>query len=189
MEDFECKSNSNVVMSRNDSVDLPKVDKESVNYNYYQQLGAPALIYEGNRGNGFDFPIPSQNLPKDKSRELHDKFKRRNRVRARWEYGLDVNQIETVVVPHLLQRGKDKGNPKTLESEDTRSHSENLVDENNEEKGEAIKILFDLIKDLKYIYKTLFYFFSTLTSQFSKIMLFIISFFLSFPLIFVKVRR
>lgn len=134
-------------MSRNDSVDLPKVDKESVNYNYYQQLGAPALIYEGNRGNGFDFPIPSQNLPKDKSRELHDKFKRRNRVRARWQYGLDVNQIENVVVPHLLRKGKGNVGSTPTENEDTRIHSENLENENDDDRKQQQNRLSMLLED------------------------------------------
>ena len=124
-------------MSRNESAGRPKLTKGSDSYNYYQQLGAPTLIYEGSRANGFEFPISSQKLPKVKNKELHDKFKRRSRVRARWEYGLDVNQVETVVVPHLLQRGKNKDNPKARENEDTRIHSENLVGENDEEKGEA----------------------------------------------------
>ena len=62
---------------------------------YYQQIGAPTLIYEGSRRDGLTSCIASKDLPTEQNRELHETFRRRNRTKARWQYGLDVNHIKS----------------------------------------------------------------------------------------------
>ena len=136
-------------MSVDDCGGLPTtiVGEGRNNYHYYQQLGAPTLIYEGSRRDDLTLRVPSQNQPIDKSKELQEKLKRRNRVRARWQYGLDVGQVESVIVPYSIQReknddvakskGPEKDYPNVDENEDTSIRSENSVDDNDENKKQV----------------------------------------------------
>jgi len=137
-------------MSVNNSDNLPTTNNNKRrNYHYYQQLGAPTLIYEGNRRDGSTFRVASKNLPTDNNGELYETFKRRNRVKARWQYGLDVDQIESVVVPYFVKRkrkhivakpkGFDKDSLKVNDNgsddnDDTSICSGNSIDNNDEEK-------------------------------------------------------
>jgi hypothetical protein len=79
-------------MSLDNCDDLPTANNNKErNVHYYQQLGAPTLIYEGSRRDDFAFRATSKNLHTDKNIELYETFKRRNRVKARWQYDLDVD--------------------------------------------------------------------------------------------------
>ena len=79
-------------------------------YQYYQ-LGAPTLVCEGNRIDDYShFRTSSKNLPTDKARDIYEACKSQNRVRARWQYSIDVDKIESVTVPNLTYGRKNNSN-------------------------------------------------------------------------------
>ncbi|OEU10635.1 hypothetical protein FRACYDRAFT_263826 [Fragilariopsis cylindrus CCMP1102] len=79
-------------------------------YQYYQ-LGAPTLVCEGNRIDDYShFRTSSKNLPTDKARDIYEACKSQNRVRARWQYSIDVDKIESVTVPNLTYGRKNNRN-------------------------------------------------------------------------------
>ena len=80
-------------MSLYNCVDDPSTtnNNKGRNFHYYEQLGAPTLIYEGSRSDDFAFRATSKILHTDKNIELYETFKRRCRVKARWQYDLDVD--------------------------------------------------------------------------------------------------
>mmetsp|Transcript_16005 Transcript_16005/g.40148 ORF Transcript_16005/g.40148 Transcript_16005/m.40148 type:complete len:953 (-) Transcript_16005:3083-5941(-) len=106
-------------MSVNSFDGLPPATKiQGRDYHFYQQLGAPTLVYEGSRRDDFAFRVPSHNLPTDNNRELHENLRRCNRVRARWQYGLDVDHVNPAVVPGSMKDKKTKHSLKPNAVED-----------------------------------------------------------------------
>jgi hypothetical protein len=68
----------------------------------YHQLGAPTLVYEGNRTEERLFRVPSTTLPVDNAKSLCESWKRHNRVKARWQFSLDVDQAESVLMQDMM---------------------------------------------------------------------------------------
>ena len=94
-------------MNANDC-DLPATSSNKRRFSqYYQQLGAPTLIYEGNRRDDSHFRVASTSLTTDNARDVYETCKSRNRVKARWQYSIDVDQLESVTVPDFAY-GKRK---------------------------------------------------------------------------------
>lgn len=132
-------------MSVNDFDGLPTTTRnQGKDYHFYQQLGAPTLVYEGSRSEDSAFRVPSHNLPFDNNRELQETFKRRNRVRARWQYGLDVNQLDSVVVPPLIEDRRSKCSSKSkaldkdkVDKDDTSACAESMIDVNDYDDDEG----------------------------------------------------
>jgi len=103
-------------------------------YQYYQ-LGAPTLICEGNRiDDDSHFRTSSKNLPTDKARDIYEACKSQNRVRARWQYSIDVDKIESVTVPNLTYGRKRSSNNSNNDNNRTtaakaKSNSKNSKDD------------------------------------------------------------
>jgi hypothetical protein len=75
---------------------------------YHYQLGAPALIYHANRSENEWSPyrVPTSRLPTDAAKPLYEKLRNQNRVKARWNYALDVDKVDALDVPHDYFRTK-----------------------------------------------------------------------------------
>lgn len=103
-------------------------------YQYYQ-LGAPALICEGNRiDDDNHFRISSNNLPTDKARDIYEASKSRNRVRARWQYSIDVDKIESVTVPNLTYGRKRNNNRTAAKARAKNSNEDSNKDEDHNDR-------------------------------------------------------
>lgn len=91
----------------------------------YYQLGAPSLVYEGNRTEENLFNVPSTRLKVDNGKELHDAWRERNRVKARWQYSLDLDQGDSELVQ---DRGKRNRSSRDFDNWDDSAGDDDIDD-------------------------------------------------------------
>eukprot|EP00536_Pseudo-nitzschia_multiseries_P009213 jgi/Psemu1/200166/e_gw1.252.8.1 len=132
-------------MSANDSDDTPTGSStKGQRCRYYQQLGAPTLIYEGCRHDHHSFRAGSKNMPIDKAKDVYETIQRRNRAKARWQYSLDIDQMDSVLVPRVAHRKRIQENAEAKPfCEDGGSSSDSEIEsESNERLGRQTKTLW-----------------------------------------------
>ena len=94
----------------NDAKDRAQDRKRCIHH--YYQLGAPTLIYEGNRTNNSHSLISPLDMYNDTANDIYEAYKRSLAVKARWHYSIDANKSDSISVPNLTYGKRNTRNMK-----------------------------------------------------------------------------
>mmetsp|Transcript_46432 Transcript_46432/g.52438 ORF Transcript_46432/g.52438 Transcript_46432/m.52438 type:complete len:957 (-) Transcript_46432:2879-5749(-) len=110
----------------------------------FYQLGAPALLYEGNRTDNSHYRIAPRNIPTDNAKHIYEAYKSILVERARWQYSIDVDKLESITVPDLTYgkrnnrtaKAKYKNSSEYIDKDEDKNERKNNCSEKSIEGGE-----------------------------------------------------